>query len=205
MLLETYGRNFKMRHWPNTVLKAFEEPALIVNRFLEQKAQIDRDVNLTPRGRQEARHEAATHARTSLSKWATGKLTGLDAQVAEHRRALVPQTPTPDPRKVDHLVARLQTFTPDEIATFYGSATDEERQLIEAASASIGRIPTKTPNGLTWEPLVSPEAVHESILARATAQNPVGVAKYNELTEIRAMHVTVAQHAEREIAQALTH
>jgi hypothetical protein len=187
------------------VLNAFEEPALIVNRFFEKKAQIDGDANLTPRGRDAARNEAADQARASLSTWATGKLTNLDTQIGQQRAALVPTPAKLDPRKVDHLLARLQTFTPDEIATFYGSATDDERQLIEAASASVGRIPTKTTNGLEWKPLVSPEAVHESVVGRATAQNPTGVQKYNELTEIRAMHVTVAQHVEQEIAQALSH
>src|SRR5207253_190600 len=127
--------------------------------------------------------------------WHAPKLVGLDTQVAQHRTALAPQMEKPDPRKVEYMLSQLQRHTPQEIATFYNAATDEERLVMEAASASVGRIPVKSGNGLTWEPLIAPDVVHDSVLARATAKNPTGVAKYNELSEIRAMHVTVAQHA----------
>ena len=73
---------------------------------------------------------------------------------------------------------------------------------MEAAAASVGRIPMKTERGLEWTPLLDPETVHESIVARATATNPDGAKKLAELQEIRAMHVTVAGHALREIEEA---
>jgi hypothetical protein len=100
-------------------------------------------------------------------------------------------------------LGRLQQFTPDEIAVLYSSATDEERVVMETASASVGRIPIKTANGLEWRPLLDAEMVNEAVLARAAEKNPQGVAKLNELAEIRAMHVTVANHAVAEIREAL--
>jgi hypothetical protein len=201
-LIDTYRQNFRMTQWPKTVLDAFEEPALIVDRFHQERATINADANLTPQGKAAATQRAAKAALDALGKWQTPKLSGLDTQVAQQRASLAPQGPKPDPRRVDYLLARLQGHTPEEIATFYNAATDEERVLMEAASASVGRIPTKTANGLQWQPLIASEVVNDSVLARAQAKDPAGVAKFNELTEIRAMHVTVAQHAQAEIAEA---
>jgi hypothetical protein len=97
----------------------------------------------------------------------------------------------------------MRTHSAQDVATFYNSATDEERLVMEAASAAMGRIPTKTPDGLKWRPLLDAEATNEAVLARAGARDPAGVAKYNELAEIRATHVTVASHAEAEVREAL--
>jgi hypothetical protein len=40
-------------------------------------------------------------------------------------------------------------------------------------------------------------------MARAAAKDPAGVAKFHELAEIRATHVTVAGQAEAEVRDAL--
>jgi hypothetical protein len=61
----------------------------------------------------------------------------------------------------------------------------------------------KSANGLEWKPLLNPESVNESVIARATAKNPAGARKLQELTEIRAMHVTVAGHAAAEVREVL--
>ena len=57
--------------------------------------------------------------------------------------------------------------------------------------------------GLELRPVLDPERVNESVMARAAEKNPKGVARLNELAEIRAMHVTVANHAIAEIREAL--
>ncbi len=87
---------------------------------------------------------------------------------------------------------------------FYSSATDEERLVMEAAAASVGRIPMKSVNGLEWQPLLHPETVNESVISRATAKNPAGAKKLEELPEIRAMHVTVAGITAAKVRDALS-
>ena len=42
---------------------------------------------------------------------------------------------------------------------------------------------------LGWKPLLPAETINESIVARATANNPKGAKKLQELEEIRSMHV----------------
>ncbi len=54
-----------------------------------------------------------------------------------------------------------------DIAIFYNSASELERREMEAASASVGRVPMKTASGLPWQTLLNPEMVNEAILARA--------------------------------------
>jgi hypothetical protein len=75
---------------------------------------------------------------------------------------------------------------------------------MEAASALVGRVPMKTGNGQEMRPLLDPETVNETFMARAAAKNPQGVAKLNELAEIRALHVTVANHAVAEVREVLS-
>ena len=80
--------------------------------------------------------------------------------VSVHRSALLPApTEKPDGRKMDFLLSHLRDRTPLEIATFYNSATDDERLSMEEASRSVGRMPMKTPGGLVWQPLLDPETV----------------------------------------------
>ena len=128
----------------------------------------------------------------------------MDADLGAHGAALAPPTTEkPSDRRVDFLLSHLRDKTPQEIATFYGSASDEERLVMEAAAASVGRVPLKGPNGLEWQPLLDPETVNESIVARATARNPEGAKKLAELAEIRALQVGVAGVAMSEIREAL--
>lgn len=205
-LLETYALNFRMTQWQKkAVLDPFEEPAIIVERFFEQKALIDADRRLTPEGKAAARGEAGTAAIAAISKWHVPRVAGLDADLGVHRTALLPpSTEKPDPRAIDFLLSHLKDRTPQEIATFYNSATDGERLLMEHAAASVGRIPRKSEHGLEWQPLLNPETVNDSIIARAVAKNPQGAQKLQELTEIRAMHVTVAGHATQEVRNAMS-
>ena len=58
--------------------------------------------------------------------------------------------------------------------------------------------------GMEWKPLLDPETVNESVMARAAEKNPAAVQRLNELREIRAMHVTVAGHAVAEVKEALS-
>ncbi len=75
---------------------------------------------------------------------------------------------------------------------------------MEEAARSVGRIPTKRPDGsLAWTPLLAPETVNESIVARATATNPQGAQKLQELEQIRALHASVATIATAEVKEVL--
>jgi hypothetical protein len=43
---------------------------------------------------------------------------------------------------------------------------------------------------LVWAPLLPAEAINESIIARASAKNPQGAKKLQELDEIRSLHAS---------------
>jgi hypothetical protein len=202
-ILDTLRLNWNKAQWPITALDPLEDVHAIVERVHQEKAAIDADQRLTPKG--EAKAEKGAAAVKAVKELQTKRLAGLEADIAAHRAALLPaSTHKPDARRIDFLLSHLRDKSPQEIATFYGSATDEERLLMEAAAASVGRIPMKTGNGLEWKPLLEPETVNESIIARATAKNPAGAAKLAELSEIRDMHVTVAGNAIAEINEVMT-
>lgn len=204
-VIDTQRLNFRMRQWPITVIDPLEEVAAIVEKFHKEKAAIDADHHLTNEGKSAARAKAGQTALKAITDWHTPRLAGLDQDLGAHRAALVPaSTEKPSDRRIDFLLSHLRDRTPQEIATFYSSASDEERLALEAAAASVGRIPMKGSDGLTWQPLLNPETVNDSIIARATARNPEGAQKLEELSEIRSMHVTIAGVAASEIKEALT-
>jgi hypothetical protein len=205
MVLDTHRRNFRYAHWPATVLDPLEDYDAIVERAHKEKVSLDANPNLTGRGKAaEKAARGAALVKEILDKH-TPRLTGLDADLAAHRSALLPQSPEkPDARRIDFMLSHLRDRTPQEIAIFYNSATDEERLVMEAAAASVGRVPMKVGNGLEWQPLLNAETVNESVIARATAKNPAGAMKLQELSEIRSMHVTVASHAIAEIKDVMS-
>lgn len=176
-----------------------------MQHFHEQRDAIEADRRLTPEGKRDARQKAADAALAAIAKWHEPRLAGLDADLGAQRTALIPaSTEKPTDRRIDFLLSHLRDRTPLEIATFYSSATDEERLVMEAAAASVGRMPMKAANGaMTWEPLLPPESVTESILARATAKNPQAAVKLRELEEVRAMQVSVTNLALAEIREEL--
>jgi hypothetical protein len=204
-VLDTHRLNFRFTQWPITVLDPFEIADGIVQKLHQQRAEIDADPRLTPEGKRDARVKAREAALKAIADWHAPRLAGLDADLGAHRAALVPPaTEKPDARRIDFLLSHLRDRSPMEIATFYNSATDEERLVMEAAAASVGRVPLKSAKGLEWQPLLDPESVNESIVARATARNPQGARKLAELAEIRALQVGVAGVAASEIREALS-
>jgi hypothetical protein len=204
-LLETYRLNFRLTQWPETVLDPLAEPVTFLEAFHERNAAIRSDVNLTTKGKDAARVKAATEALTAIGRWHTPNVTGIDQDLGAQRAALVPKGEKPDARQIDFILSHLRDKTPQEIAILYNSATDDRRLLMEAASASVGDIPFKPEDGgMAWKPLLDPETVNESVMARAAERNPQAVQRLNELTEIRAMHVTVANQAIAEIREALS-
>jgi hypothetical protein len=105
----------------------------------------------------------------------------------------------PDPKRVELMSSHLLKHSPQDISVFYLSASESERREMEAASASVGRVPMLTPNGKVWRTLLDPEMVTEAVLARAEKTNPVAAQKVRELTEIRAMEVSITGVALSEI------
>lgn len=204
-VLDTHRLNFRMTQWPITVLDPFESIDAIVEQAHRDRSAIEADRRLTPEGKAAARAEKRAAAIKAINDLQTVRLSGLDADVAAHRAALLPaSTEKPDPRRVDFLLSQFRGMTQQEVAVFYGSATDEERLLMEAAAALVGRVPMKTANGSEWTPLLNPETVTENVIARATVKNPTGAKKLEELTEIRQMHVTVAGNAIAEINEVMS-
>lgn len=123
----------------------------------------------------------------------------LDADLTAQRATLFGLVDRPDQTRVERMAAHLQKHTPEDIAVFYGSATDDERREMEAASALVGRVPMKGPNGLTWKPLLDAETCAEAQLARAAERSPTAVAQLRELEEVRRMQHTLVNVALQEI------
>jgi len=92
-------------------------------------------------------------------------------------------------------IVTLRDRSPQKIAVFYNSATDE-RVVLEEAARSVGRIATKATDGsLAWAPLLPPETLNESVIARASAKNPAGAKTLQELEQIRELHAGLASIA----------
>ncbi len=176
----------------------------IVDQALKDRATIDNDRHLTAEGKVTARAAKSAALLKTIADVHTPRLAGLDADIAAQRTALIPtSTEKPDARRIDFLLSHLRDRTPVEIATFYNSATGDAKLVLEEAARSVGRIPTKLADGsLAWKPLLPSDTINESIVARATARNPQGAQKLQEMEELRAMHVGVAATAAVEIKEA---
>jgi hypothetical protein len=203
--VDTTRLNFKLRQWPITVVDPLDIFGEIVEQAITDRATIDNDRNLTNEGKLAARAAKRDAALKAITDLQTPRLAGLDADVAAHRAALIPaRAEKPSDRQIDFLLSHLKGRTETEIGVYYNSGTDEEKQLMEEAARSVGRIPTKRPDGsLAWAPLLAPETINNSIVARATAHNPQGAQKLQELEEIRATHVSVATLAAAEVKEVL--
>jgi hypothetical protein len=203
LILDTHRRNLRFAHYDREVVLApLEHAHDIVVACHQRWALIDRDPALTREGKATARAEAGKQARAALAKWHEPRLKGIDADLTGRRAALLAPTGTPDPRRVEAMIAQLQKFTPQEIAVFYGAATDAERRAMEAASAAVGRVPLKSANGLEWKTLLDPDVVAESVMARAAATNPDLAQQVQDLTEIRDLQVRIANIAASEVGDA---
>ncbi|MGE0361465.1 MAG: hypothetical protein AB7H93_12140 [Vicinamibacterales bacterium] len=190
-----------MRHYqPEVVFSSLREPVTFLDEMVAAVAAINADPHLTTEGRAAKRSATVSKVAADIEKWRDARLGALDANLSAQRAALAPSTPAPDPRKVDHLLAVLRTLSPREVAVVYGSATDDERQLMEAANALVGRQPTKTPEGGTiWAPLLDPDIVAETVLARAETAQPEAASRMRELAGVREMTATVASVALAEV------
>ena len=123
----------------------------------------------------------------------------IDAHLPEERAALLADSAMPDPKHVELMASHLLKHAPSDIAIFYNSASEPERCAMEAASASVGRVPMITPNGKEWKTLLDPEMIASAIMERAEATNPAAAEKVRELSEVRAMQVSITGVALSEI------
>jgi hypothetical protein len=185
--LDTTRLNFRLQQWKPTVLDPLDIFGDIVEQAIKDRATIDNDRNLTNEGKAAARAARRDAALKAITELQTPRLANLDADVAAHRAALIPASAQkPTDRQIEFLLSHLRGRTETEIGVFYNSATDEEKLVLEEAARSVGRIPTKRADGsLAWTPLLAPETINESIIARATARNPQGAQKLQELEEMR--------------------
>ncbi len=196
-VLETLERNFLARHYrPDAVFGPLKEFVTLVQQATDQAQAVGQDPMLSPEGRFTERKAALDAMAQQISQRRDSRLAGLDADLAAQRTALAPAAKPADPKKVDHLLSVLRTMTPDEVAICYGSASDDEKLLMEAASSLIGRVPTKTrEKGIVWTPLLDPDAVTATAMARAEAAQPAAAERLRELAEVRAMTASVANCA----------
>jgi hypothetical protein len=201
LVLDTQRSNARFKAYdPDVVLTPLEQAASLVDAFHQQKAEIDSDRHLTPEGKAAARIKAGNATLAAIKAWHEPRLKGIDRDLLSQRAALIPTTEKPDSRRIEFMAAELLKFTPKDRSVFYNSATEDERRVMEAASASVGRVPTKTANGLEWKTLLDPDMVNEAIVARL---DPAAAAKVRELTEIREIQITVAGVAAGEVREAL--
>jgi hypothetical protein len=182
----------------STVLVAVREAWLTAtHRRVVADATVD--AKLTAEGKAAAIQKSQATTREAISAWHEQRLRELDADLLAKRAALIGTADRPDAKRVDTMAANMLKHTPTDIAVFYNSATDAERREMEAASASVGRVPLKTDDGLKWQTLLDSATVTEAQLARAEQTNPAAAQRVRELSEIRDMQVTLTGVALSEI------
>jgi hypothetical protein len=161
--------------------------------------KIDEDRHLSAEGKAAKVKTAHDEATAAVEKWRTGKTTGIDAQTASQRAALLAQadkaTPVPSDLQVANMVQRLRDFDPLEVEILYADGTDAERKIIEAAANAIGRQPIRRGDSLTWEPIISTERMTAVIAERVERANPDGAAALRDLQRIRNTYDTLAGSA----------
>jgi hypothetical protein len=200
LVLETQRKNLRFTQYDlDVVLTPFEHVATLVDAFDQQKATIAADPHLTDDGKKAALAKARATTREAVKAWQEPRLKGIDADLLAQRAALIPQADVPDQHRVSLMASELLKFTPQDRAILYNQATEDERRVMEAASAATGRVPFKSANGLELKPLLDPKTVDESILARAATANPTAAQKVQELMEIRQLTDSVAGVALAEI------
>jgi hypothetical protein len=205
LVLKSQRSNQRLSQYDiDEVMLPFDHAQTLVTAFHEERQAIAKNFHLNGKGKAAATIKAAEAKQTSLAEWNEARLKGIDADLLEQRASLLPATDRPDPRRVDLMSSQLLKFAPNEIAVLYNSASEDERRVMEAASAATGRVPVKIGSGLEWRNLLDPDVVAAGIMATADATNPAGAAKVRELTEIRAMQVTIAGVAASEIRDALS-
>ena len=149
-LRDTFALNFEGSFGlvGKTALKPFDEPVKIVERFLQEVAGIKEHPHLTDEGKAARIINEGQTAIDAVATWHARREAGLGADIGVHQAALVPSTFKPDARRVDIMLSSLQRHTPEDVAVLYHSATDDDCLCMEAASALVGLIPTKTEGGL---------------------------------------------------------
>lgn len=199
-ILDTQRRNQRFTHYDlETVMVPFEHVRMLSKTYHDKKAAIATDRHLTNEGKNEATAKAKAVRDATIKEWDEQRRKNIDADLLEQRAALMGNVERPDVKRVDLMSAHLLKHKPSDIAVFYNSASETERREMEAASASIGRVPMKAESGLKWLTLLDPEMVNEAIVARAEVTNPTAAAKVRELTEIKAMQTTITGVALSEV------
>ena len=199
-ILDTHRRNQRFSHYDlDTVLVPFEHVRMLDRSLREQKAAIAADRNLTNEGKQAALEKAREKARAAIAEWNDERQKKLDADLLEQRAALMGNVERPDVKRIDLMASHMLKHAPNDLAILYNSASEIERREMEAASASIGRVPLKTDAGVKWTTLLDPEMVAEAILARAEQTNPPAAQRVRELSEIKAMQTTITGVALSEV------
>jgi hypothetical protein len=200
LILDTQARTQRFKHRDvRTEMVPFEHVRMLSESFHKQADAIRTDPHLTGEGKTAALEKARAKTRAAISEWHEQRLKNIDANLLEERAALIADSTMPDPKRVDFMASQLLKHTPQDNAIFYNAATDAERRVMEAASAVVGRVPMITTSGKELKTLLDPEMVNEAIMARAEATNPVAAEKVRELTEVRAMQVTITGVALSEI------
>jgi hypothetical protein len=200
IIVDTQARTQRFKHRDvKTEMVPFQHVLMLSQALEKQEASIMTDRNLSNDGKDTAIKKVRATTRTAITEWHEQRLKNIDADLLEKRAALLSDNTVPDPKRVDLMASQLRQFTLQEIAVFYSSATEPERRVMEAASVVVGRMMMKSSNGLEWKTPLEPDMVHEAIMARAEATNPAAAEQVRELSEIRAMQVTIAGVALAEI------
>jgi hypothetical protein len=178
------------------------------NTFFAAKATSDVDSNLSPNGKLAAAQAAANTARVDISTWEAKYVGGLDKQLAAARTASLAKVGAlvaePTALQVSTMVQRLQAFDPLEVEILYAGGTDDERHVIEVCAEQLGRQPRRRADGqVTWEPIIAPERIAESVLARVERLDAEGARAIRDLEAIRNCYAGLVGTARTLINEAL--
>jgi hypothetical protein len=185
---------------PEGLPTQLSELAPTVAAYEEARTKIEADTTLTGLGKQNAIIDARTKAASSIDTWKAGKITGIDAQINQQQQALAkadPSTVQPTEFAIKFMAEVLQKHDSLENELLYATATDAERQVMELAAESIGRVPRRRglAGELVWEPALSPERIAAARTARQADRNPPALAALNDARRIRNVYAAMASAA----------
>lgn len=90
---------------------------------------------------------------------------------------------------------------PLAVRSLYASASPEEQRAIEVVAEQVGRQPIRRNGTLEWEPLLDPDVVTETMLARADRFDDRAAAALRDLIRSRNAYASLAASA-RQLVEA---
>lgn len=191
---------------PAGLKRQVEELASIVGQHLAEDEAINASPRLTPAGKDDDKETAVKTHSDAVAQWATKvdtisrHATALQERLTATEAASIP---APSDLRIQLMVQRLSALDSLEVLALYHGSDPIEQKTMEIASASVGKLPVKRANGVTWEPLLPPEIIATTVAARARQTDPALANQLDDLVRIQRLFQSLAATARKVITSTL--